>query len=109
MVYVPPGVYPLRGFAYLCTHPGLGRKVAMFLFALFSVSVVAILILAVTTFKQQLSFVGHSFLGSGVVGKLVTCLLILVEASIPVYITFHQTMKAIQKRLFLDVLHGMLC
>ena len=80
----------------------------MFLFALFIVSVVGILILAVTTFKHQLNLVGHSFLGSGIVGKLVTCLLILIEASIPAYLAFHQTMKAIQKRLFLDVLHGTL-
>ena len=109
MVYTPPGVYPFRGMAYLCTHPGLGKRVAMFLIALFSVSAIGVLVLAVTTFKSQLRLVGHSFVGSGIVGKLVTCLLILIEASIPVFLAFQQTMKAIQKRLFLDVLHGTLC
>lgn len=81
----------------------------MFLIALFCVSVIGVLILAVTTFQYQLQFVGHTFIGSGIVGKIATCCLILAEASIPVYLAFQQSMKQIQKRLFLDVLHGMLC
>lgn len=67
-----------------------------------------ILALAFFTFRSQLNFVGHSLIGVGVAGKVVTCCLILAEASIIVYLVFKQTMQILQRKLFTMVLHGML-
>lgn len=105
-MYVPPGIYPFRALAYLATRPSLGRRVGLFLAALCAVSALGILALAFTTFGYQLRLVGQTFLGRGILGKVFTCFLILAEASVPVYLAFQQSMQALQKRLFLDVLHG---
>lgn len=67
-----------------------------------------ILALAFFTFRSQLNFVGHSLIGVGVAGKVVTCCLIVAEASVIVYLVFKQTMQILQRKLFTMVLHGML-
>ena len=105
-MHVPPGIYPFKALAYLATRPSLGRRVGLFLTALCAVSVLGILALAFTTFGFQRRLVGQTFIGRGVLNKIFTCFLILAEASVPVYLAFQQSMKAIQKRLFLDVLQG---
>ncbi|KAL0039966.1 hypothetical protein WJX79_000557 [Trebouxia sp. C0005] len=43
-------------------------------------------------------------MGAGVFGKLVTGLLIIGEASVPLYFAFSQTMRILQEKLFEDVL-----
>ena len=106
MLAVPPGAYPLRGLAYLCSHPRLNARVGGFLAGVSALCVVGILTLALLTFRSQLHLIGQSFIGIGTAGKLVTCLLILAEATLAVYLVFKQTMQVLQKRLFLDVLHG---
>ena len=106
MLAVPPGAYPLRGLAYLCSHPRLNARVGGFLAGVSALCIAGILMLALLTFRSQLHLVGHSFIGIGTVGKIVTCLLILAEATLAVYLVFKQTMQVLQKRLFLEVLHG---
>lgn len=64
-----------------------------------------ILALAFFTFRSQLNFVGHSLIGVGIAGKVVTCCLILAEASVIVYLVFKQTMQILQRKLFTMVLH----
>lgn len=66
-------------------------------------SVGSIAIIAWGTYGAQLRFVGHR-LGTGVWGKLATGLLILGEASVPLYFAFSQTMRLLQEKLFDDVL-----
>ena len=107
MLAIPPGAYPLRGLAYLCTHPRLNTKVCGFLAGVSALCITGIVALALLTFHAQLHFIGQSFIGAGILGKIVTCLLILAEASLAVYLVFKQTMQVLQRRLFLDVLHGM--
>ena len=107
MLAIPPGAYPLRGLAYLCTHPRLNTKVGGFLAGVSALCIAGIIALALLTFHIQLHFIGQSFIGVGVLGKIATCLLILAEASLPVYLIFKQTMQVLHRRLFLDVLHGM--
>lgn len=106
MLAIPPGAYPLRGLAYLCSHPRLNARVGGFLAGVSVLCIAGILALALLTFHSQLHFVGHSFIGTGKAGKVVVCLLILAEATLAVYLIFKQTMKVLQRRLFLDVLHG---
>lgn len=106
MVTVPPGAYPLRGVAYLCSHPRLNAKVGGFLAGVSALCIAAIFTLALLTFHSQLHLFGHSLIGTGTVGKILTCLLILVEASLAVYLIFKQTMQILQRRLFMDVLQG---
>lgn len=106
MLAVPPGAYPLRGLAYLCSHPRLNARVGGFLAGVSALCIAGILTLALLTFRSQLHLIGHSFIGNGTAGKIVTCLLILAEATLAVYLVFKQTMQMLQKRLFLDVLHG---
>ncbi len=108
MLTVPPGAYPLRGFAYLCSHPSINAKVGGFLAGASALCITGILALALLTFRSQLRFIGHSFIGVGTLGKVATCLLILAEASLVVYLVFKQTMQVLQRKLFMDVLHGML-
>ena len=107
MLTVPPGAYPLRGFAYLCSHPNVNARVGGFLAGASALCMAGILALAFFTFRSQLKFVGHSLIGVGVAGKVVTCCLILAEASIIVYLVFQQTMQILQRKLFTMVLHGM--
>ena len=106
MITVPPGAYPLRGVAYLCSHPRLSARVGGFLAGVSTLCIAGILTLALLTFHSQLHLVGHSFLGTGTAGKVVTCLLILAEATLAVYLIFKQTMQILQRRLFMDVLQG---
>ena len=106
MLAVPPGAYPLRGLAYLCLHPRLNARVGGFLAGVSALCIAGIFTLALLTFRSQLHLVGHSFIGTGTAGKIVTCLFILAEASLAVYLVFKQTMQVLQKRLFVDVLHG---
>ena len=106
MLTVPPGAYPLRGFAYLCSHSKINTKVAGFLAGASALCLAGIVALALLTFRPQLHFVGHSLLGVGFAGKLVTCVLILAEASVAVYLIFKQTMQILQRKLFQEVLHS---
>ena len=106
MLSVPPGAYPIRGFAYLCSQPSVLVRVSSFLAGVSALCVAGVGVLVVLTFRAQLSFVGHSLLGVGVLGKVVTCLLILTEASLAVYLIFKQTMHILQKQLFQEVLHS---
>lgn len=106
MLSIPPGAYPLRGFAYLCSHPNLNARVGGFLAGSSALCIAGVVALALLTFRTQLRFVGHSFIGVGTLGKLVTCFLILAEASLVVFLVFKQTMQVLQRRLFMDVLHG---
>lgn len=106
MLSIPPGAYPLRGFAYLCSHPNLNARVGGFLAGSSALCIAGVVTLALLTFRTQLRFVGHSFIGVGTLGKLVTCFLILAEASLVVFLVFKQTMQVLQRRLFMDVLHG---
>ena len=108
MLTIPPGAYPLKGFAYLCSHPNLNARVGGFLAGASALCLAGILALAFFTFRSQLNFVGHSLIGVGVAGKVVTCCLILAEASVIVYLVFKQTMQILQRKLFTMVLHGML-
>ena len=107
MLTIPPGAYPLRGLAYVCSHPRLNSKICGFLAGVSALCVVGIIALTLLTFRSQLLFVGHSFIGAHMLGKIVTCLLILAETSVAVYLVFKQTMQVLQRRLFMDVLHGM--
>lgn len=106
MLAAPPGAYPLRGLAYLCSHPRLNARVGTFLAGVSALCIAGILTLALLTFRSQLQLIGHSFIGTGIAGKVITGLLILAEATLVVYLIFKQTMQVLQKRLFLDVLHG---
>lgn len=109
MLTVPPGAYPLRGFAYLCSHPKINVKVAGFLAGVSALCLAGILALLLLTFPAQLNFVGRSLLGTGLVGKLTTCFMILAEASVAVYLIFKQTMQVLQRKLFQKVLHSESC
>ena len=101
----PPGAYPARGVVHLARHPNLSRKVGGFLAGTGAASVIGVAALAWGTYGRQLSFIGQR-IGHGFWGKLATGLLILGEASVPIYFAFHQTMIALQKSLFEDVLKG---
>ena len=108
MLTIPPGAYPIRGFAYLCSHPKLNARVGGFLAGASALCLTGILALAFFTFRAQLRFVGHSLIGVGIAGKLTTCCLILAETSVGVYLVFKHTMQILQRNLFTQVLHGML-
>lgn len=106
MISTPPGVYPARGVVHLVRRPNLNKRIGGFLAGMSAASVGSIAIIAWGTYGAQLRFVGHR-LGTGVWGKLATGLLILGEASIPLYFAFSQTMRLLQEQLFDDVLRGM--
>lgn len=106
MLTIPPGAYPLRGLAYLCSHPRLNARAGGFLAGVSALCTAGIFALALLTFHSQLHLLGHSFIGTGTAGKILTCLLILAEATLAVYLVFKQTMQVLQRRLFMDVLQG---
>jgi hypothetical protein len=107
MISTPPGVYPLRGVVHLSRRPNLNKRIGGFLAGMSAASVGAIAALAWGTYGTQLRFIGHR-MGVGVFGKLVTGLLIIGEASVPLYFAFSQTMRILQDKLFEDVLRGIL-
>lgn len=86
-------------------HPNLNKKVGGFLAGTSGASFIGTAALAWGTYGVQLRFIGQR-LGTGFFGKLATGLLILGEASIPIFFLFNQTMKALQQSLFDDVLKG---
>lgn len=105
MISTPPGVYPVRGVVHLSRRPNLNRKIGGFLAGMSAASVGGIVALAWGTYGAQLRFVGQR-MGMGVFGKLVTGLLIIGEASVPLYFAFSQTMRILQEKLFEEVLRG---
>jgi len=98
----------LRGVVHLTRRPSLNKKIGGFLAGMSAASVGGIVALAWGTYGTQLQFIGHR-IGTGIWGKLVTSLLILGEASVPLYFAFSQTMRVLQDQLFDDVLRGRLC
>lgn len=105
MIATPPGVYPVRGVVHLCRRPSLNKRVGGFLAGMSAASLGGVVALAWGTYGAQLRFVGQR-LGTGIWGKLVTSLLILGEASVPLYFAFNQSMILLQQKLFEDVLKG---
>ena len=105
MISTPPGVYPVRGAVHLYRRPNLNKRIGGFLAGMSAASVGGIVALAWGTYGTQLRFIGQR-LGTGIWGKLATSLLILGEASIPLYFVFNQTMHLLQQQLFDDVLKG---
>ncbi|KAL3152798.1 hypothetical protein ABBQ38_012379 [Trebouxia sp. C0009 RCD-2024] len=103
MIATPPGVYPVRGVVHLCRRPSLNKRVGGFLAGMSAASLGGVVALAWGTYGAQLRFVGQR-LGTGIWGKLVTSLLILGEASVPLYFAFNQSMILLQQKLFEDVL-----
>ncbi|KAL0053579.1 hypothetical protein WJX82_007851 [Trebouxia sp. C0006] len=75
MLTVPPGAYPLKGFAYLCSHPNLNARVGGFLAGASALCMTGILALAFFTFRSQLNFVGHSLTMQILQRKLFTMVL----------------------------------
>ena len=111
MVSTPPGVYPARGAVHLYRRPNLNKRIGKFLAGMSAASVGGIVALAWGTYGAQLRFIGQR-LGTGIWGKLATSLLILGEASVPLYFAFNSTMHLLQQKLFEDVLlgkHAYLC
>lgn len=108
MISTPPGVYPARGVVHLYRRPNLNKRIGGFLAGMSAASVGGIVALAWGTYGAQLRFIGQR-LGTGVWGKLVTGLLILGEASVPLYFAFNQSMVLLQQKLFEDVLIGRQC
>lgn len=108
MIATPPGVYPVRGVVHLYRRPNLNKRVGGFLAGMSAASLGGIVALAWGTYGAQLRFIGQR-MGTGVWGKLVTSLLILGEASVPLYFAFNQSMILLQQKLFEDVLKGKQC
>lgn len=105
MISTPPGVYPARGAVHLYRRPNLNKRIGKFLAGMSAASVGGIVALAWGTYGAQLRFIGQR-LGTGIWGKLATSLLILGEASVPLYFAFNSTMHLLQEKLFEDVLIG---
>lgn len=100
---LPSGLYPIRGLLYFLFHPTLFKSCVDLVLRLLLISLAALAVLWITTYKLQFLAVSQLF-GTGLVGRCAVLLVLLAEAIIPVYIFSERFIRAVRNRLFDTVL-----
>ena len=98
-----PGLYPVRGMLYFLYHPTLFRSCLDRMLRLFLITLGALLVLSLLTYKLQYFFLAKLF-GPGFLGHSATLAALLAESIIPVYLLSERFIRAVGNRLFDTVL-----